>query len=174
MYENGGSEFSEIVDEITLPDNYSMADIKYRVNSWRASFTGKDYIMEVISEKHVILTKAKHDLKICCYGCVAMIASIFLLIPLLIGMSYPPSYTAFMNIMIGYVAVIGVIMVITAGIFCLRPEKAVIELRFGDEMPIHVYVRRSGEIQKSAYEYAALKDAILGGYSKESGPSPTY
>jgi hypothetical protein len=65
-------------------------------------------------------------------------------------------------------------MVITFAVFCLRPEKAVFELRFGNEIPIQVYIHRSGEVEKSSYEYASLKDSILGGYSQHDGPAPTY
>jgi uncharacterized membrane protein len=162
-------------DEFTVPDNYSMEDIKHRVRSWLASPSGTDYVMEVVSERHVILTKSKHDLKICCYGCIAMIASIFLLVFIMIGISFPMySYAALMNAMMGYVAVIGVIMAITIAVFCLKPEKAVFEMRFGNEIPIQVYIHRSGEVDKSAYEYTALKDAIQGGYSQHDGPAPTY
>ncbi|OLS29675.1 MAG: hypothetical protein ThorAB25_15000 [Candidatus Thorarchaeota archaeon AB_25] len=162
-------------DEFTVPDNYSMEDIKHRVRSWLASPSGTDYVMEVVSERQVILTKAKHDLKICCYGCIAMIASIFLLVFIMIGISFPMySYAALMNAMMSYVAVIGVIMAITIAVFCLKPEKAVFEMRFGNEIPIQVYIHRSGELDKSAYEYAALKDAIQGGYSQRGGPAPTY
>lgn len=162
-------------DEFTVPDNYSMEDIKHRVRLWLASPSGTDYVMEVVSERHVILTKSKHDLKICCYGCIAMIASIFLLVFIMIGFSFPSySYEAFLNAMMGYVAVIGVIMAITIAVFCLKPEKAVFEMRFGNEIPIQVYIHRSGEVDKSAYEYAALKNAIQGGYSQQDGPAPTY
>ena len=162
-------------DEFAVPDNYSMEDIKSRVKYWLASPMGNEYVMEVVSERHVILTKAKHDMKICCYGCVAMIASIFILVMIMIGFGFPMySYIAFMNAMMAYVAVIGVIMALTVAVFCLRPEKAVFELRFGTKIPIQIHIYRSGEVEKSAHEYASLKNAILGGYSPQDGPSPVY
>lgn len=162
-------------EEFAVPDNYSMEDIKSRVRLWLASPYGTDYVMEVVSERHVILTKAKHDMKICCYGCVAMIASIFLLVFIMMGAGFPLyNYAALLNAMMAYVAVIGVIMAITVAIFCLRPEKAVFELKFGTDIPIQVYIRRSGELDKSADEYASLKDSILGGFSQHGGPAPTY
>ncbi|MFW9963219.1 MAG: hypothetical protein ACFFCX_06635 [Candidatus Sifarchaeia archaeon] len=48
---------SSFNDEFTVPENYSMEDVKYKVMSWNASYLGKDYIMEVRSERHIILTK---------------------------------------------------------------------------------------------------------------------
>jgi hypothetical protein len=162
-------------DEFVVSDNYSMEDIKHRVKYWLASPMGKEYLMEVVSDRHVILTKAKHDMKICCYGCIAMIASIIVLVMIMVGFGFPMyNYAAFLNAMMAYVAVIGIIMALTVAVFCLRPEKAVFELRFGTDIPIQVYVQRSGEVQKSAYEYASLKDAILGGYSPQEGPSLGY
>jgi hypothetical protein len=159
-------------DEFAVPDNYSMEDIKHRVKYWLASPLGKEYVMEVVTERHVILTKTKHDMKICCYGCIAMIASIFVLVLIMIGVGFPMyNYAAFLTAMMAYVLVIGIIMALTVAAFCLRPEKAVFELRFGTDMPIQVLVQRSGEFQKSAHEYVALKDAILGGYSPQDGPS---
>ena len=118
--------------------------------------------MEVVSERHVILTKAKHDLKICCYGCVGMILSGFLLVPLLMTLpSY--SYEAIFGAMGGIIAVIGAIMAITIAFFCLKPAKVVFEMRFGNEVPIQIRIQRSGDLQKSAHEYDSLKAAIGGG-----------
>jgi hypothetical protein len=173
MYEYEGSSTIPFDDEITVPDNYSMSDIKHKVKSWLASPPGREYVMEVVSEKHVILTKAKHDLKICCYGCVGMFLSVFLLVPFV--MTLPTySYEALLNVMGGYIAVIGVIMAITVAIFCLKPEKVAFEMRFGDEVPIKIRIHRSGELQKSAPEYDSLKAAIGSGADPLGGPAPTY
>lgn len=173
MYEYEGPSTFPFDDEFTVPDNYSMADIKHKVKSWLASPPGREYVMEVVSEKHVILTKAKHDMKICCYGCVGMILSIFLLIPFM--MTLPTySFEAVMNAMGAYVAVISVIMVITVAFFCLKPEKVVFEMRFGNEVPIQIHIRRFGDLKKSAYEYESLKSTIIGGADPLGGPAPTY
>jgi hypothetical protein len=166
-------------DEFTMPENYSMEDVKHRVKSWLAYPPGNEYVMEVLSDRHVILTKAKHNMRICCYGCIAMIASIFLFVMIMLGINIPVySYEAMMNAVMGavmiYIAIIGVIMVVTVAAFCLKPEKAVFELRFGNDIPISVYIQRSGELEKSAHEYVALKKAILGGALPGDGPVPTY
>ena len=172
MYEYEGSNTVPFDDEITVPDNYSMSDIKHKVKSWLASPPGREYVMEVVSERHVILTKAKHDLKICCYGCVGMILSTFLFIPFLMTLpSY--SYEAIFGAMGGIIAVIGAIMAITIAFFCLKPEKVVFEMRFGNEVPIQIHIQRSGDLQKSAYEYDSLKAAIGGGADPLGGPAPT-
>ena len=173
MYEYEGSSTVPFDDEITVPDNYSMSDIKHMVKSWLASPPGGEYVMEVVSERHVILTKAKHDMKICCYGCVGMFASTFLLIPFLITL-YPFTYEAILGAMGVIIAVIGAIMVITVAVFCLKPRKVTFEMRFGNEIPIQIRIRRSGELQKSAHEYDSLKDAIGGRADPLGGPAPTY
>lgn len=174
MYEFEGSTPPSFDDEFSVPDNYSMEDIKHRVKSWQASPAGVDYVIEVVSEKHIILTKSKHDMRICCVGCAAELIGGFLVVALMIGtMSYPYDYNDLMNAAAGAVGVIGVVMAIFIGIFCLRPEKAVIEMRFGNEMPIKIQIKRSGEIQKSAHEYASLKTE-LSGTSQRGGPAPTF
>ncbi len=158
-------------DEITVSESISMEDLKYKVKSWLASSYGRDYVMEVVSERHVILTKAKHDMKVCCYGCICMILSVFLTIPLFM-FTVPYNEQAFMGAIMAYMGLIGVIMAVTAAIFCLKPEKAVFEIRFGSDIPIRVHIHRSGEIQKSAYEYETLKSTITGGADPLGGPSP--
>jgi hypothetical protein len=160
-------------EEFTVSEHYSMAEIKRRVNSWLNSHSGRDYVMEVVSERHVILTKAKHDMKICGYGCIGIILSSFLVVPFLMTVPFY-SFEAIMNVMMGFVAIIGIIMSITVAFFCLKPEKAVFEMKFGIEIPIQIHIRRSGELQKSAYEYESLKSAILGGADPLGGPAPIY
>ena len=173
MYEYEGSNTVPFDDEITVPDNYSMSDIKYRVNSWLASPPGREYVMEVVSERHVILTKAKHDLKICCYGCVGMILSVFLLLAFMMTLPIY-SYEAVLEAMGVYIAVIGVVMVIAVFVFCLKPKKVTYEMRFGNEVPIQIRIRRSGDLEKSIHEYNSLKAAIGGGADPLGGPAPTY
>ena len=68
MYDYEGPSQFPFDEEFVLPDNYSMGDIKQRVKNWQGSPYGTDYVMEVVSERHIILTKAKHDMKICCIG----------------------------------------------------------------------------------------------------------
>ncbi len=173
MYEYEGPSTFPVDDEITVPDNYSMSDIKRMVNSWLASPPGREYVMEVVSERHVILTKAKHDMKICCYGCVAMLVSTFAMIPFL--MTLPPyNYEAMLGAVGVIIAVIGAVMAITVAVFCLKPNKAVFEMRFGNELPIQIRISRTGDLQKSEHEYNSLKAAIGGGADPLGGPSPTY
>ncbi len=158
-------------DEITVSESTTMDELKYKVKSWLASSNGRDYEMEVVSERHIILTKAKHDMKVCCYGCICMILSIFLTIPFFM-FTIPYNEQAFLGAMMVYVGLIGAIMVITTAIFCLKPEKAVFEMRFGSDIPIRIHIHRTGEMQKSAYEYESLKSTITGGADPLGGPSP--
>ena len=174
MYEYEGSNSLSFDEEFTVPDNYSMEDIKHRVRSWQASPIGVDYVIEVVSERHIILTKSKHDMRICCVGCAAEIIGSFLVVAIIMGtVGYPFDYNELMNAVAGAIGVIGVIMAIFIGLFCLRPQKSIIEMRFGHELPIKIQIRRSGEIQKSQYEYASIKSELLGG-SQQGGPSPTF
>ena len=174
MYEYEGSNSPSFDEEFTVPEHYSMEDLKHRVRSWQASPTGTDYVIEVVSERHIILSKSKHDLRICCVGCAAEIIGTFLVIMVIMGtITYPYDYNDLMNVAFGAIGVVGVIMAIFIGLFCLRPQKSVIEMRFGHEIPIKIQVRRSGEIEKSQYEYASLKSELQGG-SQRGGPSPTF
>ncbi|MHA1964068.1 MAG: hypothetical protein ACXACG_01180 [Candidatus Thorarchaeota archaeon] len=144
-------------DEFTVPDNYSMEDIKRRVISWNSSHLGKEYIMEVKSERHIILTKAKHDMKICCYPCIALLLGI----PVLFMFMLSSPYAAMFGIFI-YIGIVIVVEVISVYFFCLNPEKAEYDITFSHEMPIRVRVVGSGEIGKSAHEYESLKDSLYG------------
>lgn len=68
MYEYEGTRQAKIHDELTLPENYSMEDIKSRVKSCLDSPMGSEYVMEVVHERHIILSKSKHDMRVCCAG----------------------------------------------------------------------------------------------------------
>lgn len=174
MFEYEGQSSLPFDDEFTVPEHYSMEDLKHRVRSWQASSAGADYVIEVVSERHIILTKSKHDMRICCVGCAAELIGTFLVIMVIMGtMSYPYDYNDFLNVAVGLVGVVGVIMAIFIGLFCLKTHKSVIEMRFGHEIPIKIQVRRSGEIEKSQYEYRSIKSELLGG-SERGGPSPTF
>jgi hypothetical protein len=157
---------SAFKDEFTVPDNYSMEDIKRRVRSWNASPLGEDYIMEVKSDRHIILTKAKHDLKLCFLPCIAPFAGIPVLF-LFIGAG--PS--GFLFGLAVYLVLILTIEIWAVYKFCLNPKKAVYEIMFSNEMPIRVHVYASGEIAASAHEYRALRDSLYGG-SGDQGMGP--
>lgn len=149
-------------DEFTVPENYTMDDIKRRVMSWNASHLGKEYIMEVISERHIVLTKAKHDMRICFYPCIALLLGI----PLLFMFVMASPYAALFGIF-GYLALVIIVQVISVYFFCLNPKKAEYNITFSHEMPIRVRVVGTGEIEKSAHEYQSLKDILYGGRSDQ-------
>lgn len=153
---------SAFKDEFTVPENYSMDDIKRRVKSWNASPVGSEYIMEVKSDRHIILSKAKHDMKICFIPCIAP----FVLIPILFLFA-GAGYSGFFFGLMVYLALVMAIEVWAVYKFCLNPKKAVYEIMFSNEMPIRVHVYASGEIEASAHEYRALKDSLYGGSRKE-------
>ena len=163
MYEYEGSSTVPFNDEFSVPDNYSMEDIKRRVMSWNASYLGKDYIMEVKSERHIILTKSKHDLKLCFYPCIALLCGI----PILFMFMMASPGAAIMGVFV-YLGIVIVVEVISVYFFCLNPKKAEYSITFSHEMPIRVRVVGTGEIAASAHEYKGLKDSIYGG---SSGPS---
>jgi hypothetical protein len=160
----GGKTMSAFNDEFTVPENYTMADVKHRVKSWNASYLGKDYIMEVKSEHHIILTKTKHDMKICFYPCIALLLGI----PLVFMFMMASPYAALFGIFT-YVALVIIVEVVAVYLFCLNPKKAEYNITFSNEMPIRVRVTATGEIGMSAHEYQGLKDSLYGG-RMESGP----
>ena len=149
-------------DEFTVSENYSMDDIKRRVMSWNASMSGKDYIMEVMHERHIVLTKAKHDMKICCYPCIALLCGI----PILFLMLMASPGAGFFGIF-AYLGLVIVVEVISVYLFCLNPKKAEYSITFSNDMPIRVRVIGTGEMDASAHEYRALKDQLYGGRSDQ-------
>jgi hypothetical protein len=159
---------SAFKDEFIVPDNYSMEDIKHRVKSWNASPLGEDYIMEVKSDRHIILTKAKHDLKLCFLPCIAP----FVGLPILfLFVAAGPS--GFLFGMAVYLVLILAIEIWAVYKFCLNPKKAVYEIMFSNEMPIRIHVYASGEIAASAHEYRALRDSLYGS-SGDQGMGPNF
>jgi hypothetical protein len=126
--------------------------------SWNASMLGKDYIMEVKHENHIILTKAKHDMKLCFVPCVGP----FLGIPImfLFAAAGPAGFFAGFAAWLIFVFVLEIWAVYT---FCLNPKKAEYSITFSPSIPIHVRVIGTGEMQASAHEYRALKDSLYGG-----------
>lgn len=153
---------SSFSDEFTVPENYSMEDVKYSVKSWNASYLGKDYIMEVRSERHIILTKTKHDMRFCFYPCIALLLGI----PLLFLMIMVSPFFAFFGIFL-YIGIVIIVQVFAVYFFCLKPEKVEYSITFTHDMPIHVRVTATGEIDKSAHEYQTLKDSLYGGSSSQ-------
>ncbi len=145
-----------------------MEDIKRRVKSWHASYLGKNYTMEIKSERHIILTKAKHDMKICCYPCIFIVISAFVLVMLPIL-----SYQAALAITMGYIIVLFAVMAITVAWFCLKPAKSEYSITFSQETPIRIRVHAVGELDKSAHEYSSLKNSIQSN-NQSSGPGLVY
>ena len=135
-----------------------MDDIKRRVMSWNASMLGKDYIMEVKHERHIILTKAKHDMKLCFVPCVGP----FLGIPI-IFLFAAAGPSGFLFGFFTWFAFVIILEVWAVYMFCLNPKKAEYSITFSPEIPIHVRVIGTGEMEQSAHEYKALKDSIYGG-----------
>ena len=144
-------------DEFTVPENYTMDDIKRRVMSWNASHLGKEYIMEVKSERHIILTKAKHDMRICFYPCIALLLGIPIVFMLFMASPYTAVFAIF-----GYLALVLIVETVSVYLFCLNPEKAEYSITFSHEIPIRVRVIGTGEIGKSSHEYQGLKDNLYG------------
>ena len=140
--------------------NASMDEIKVRVKSWLASYEGTDYFMEIVNERHVKISKTKHDMKICGYGCatycIASIGAPFLLIA-----AMPTSVTAAMSLILGYMLLIMMIIPIFMGLFCLKPNKVEFDVRFSHEYPIRVMIVASGNmLDKAQYDYDSFLNAL--------------
>jgi hypothetical protein len=149
---------SAFKDEFTVPDNYSMADVKSKVKAWNASPYGADYVMEVKHDRHILLTKTKHDMKLCFVPCVVP----FISIPVMfLGLGAGPAGFFFGFIMWLIIVVVAELWAVYT--FCLNPKKAEYEIMFSNETPIRVHVYASGEIAASAHEYKALRDTLYGG-----------
>ncbi|MHA3963330.1 MAG: hypothetical protein AM325_007290 [Candidatus Thorarchaeota archaeon SMTZ1-45] len=151
---------SSFSDEFSVPENYTMEDIKYGVKSWNASYLGKDYIMEVISERHIVLTKAKHDMRLCFYPCIALLIGIPLLFLIMMASPFLAIFGVFL-----YIGIVVVVEVIAVYLFCLKPKKVEYSITFTHDMPIHVRVIATGEIGMSEHEYQGLKNSLHGGRS---------
>ena len=151
-------------EEFEAADSDTMEDIKRKVKSWHASYLGNKYTLEIKSERHIILTKAKHDMKICCYPCIILIISAFV-IAMLPYLSYLAA--------IGYIIFIFAVMIGAVGWFCLKPAKSEYSITFSHETPIHIRVDAVGELDKSAHEYSSLKNSIQSN-NKSSGPGLVY
>ncbi len=159
---------SGFIDDFQAPDYVTMDEIKRRVISWQRSYAGKDYVLQVKSERHVILTKTKHDLKVCCYPCIIIVLSAFVIVMFPIY-----SYAFALAITFGYIAFIMIVMIVAYGYFFLNPKKAEYTLMFSYETPINIRIHARGAIAESAHEYQSLKSSILGG-RQEPGPGLVY
>jgi hypothetical protein len=138
-----------------------MEEVKSRVKSWLASGTGHEYVLEVVSERHIILTKAKHDVKIfCCYPCIISMIGVFVIV--FIAVRLPPLQAVYL-ICAGCVTLVGLTMVIAAWQFFLNPKKVVFELKFSETVPIGVTIHSSSNyLSESRYEYDSLSSAVRG------------
>ena len=145
--------------EYEVPDA-SMDDLKARVKSW-LSEVGHEYILQIVSYRHIILTKAKHDVKIfCCYPCIISMIGI---IPIVFISLTLPIVQAISLIFFGSIALVGLVMVVSAWQFFLNPKKVVFEVRFSEGVPINVSIHASGNLlSESRYDYDSLNSAILG------------
>lgn len=155
-------------EEFEAADSDTMEDIKRRVKSWHASYLGKDYTMEIKSERHIIFSKAKHDMKICCYPCIIIVISAFAIVMLPIL-----SYQAAMAFVFGYIIFIFAVQAISVAWFCLKPAKSEYSITFSQETPIRIRVHAVGELDKSAHEYSGLKNSIQSN-NQSSGPGLAY
>ncbi len=145
-------------EQFEIP-NASMEEVKDRVKYWLSSFQGAEYLMEVVSERHVKISKTKHDLKICAYGCIVYIISIAALPFIVFPMVTSPA-TA-LTMIFTYMLVILLVLPIFIGLFCLKPNKAEFDVRFSMEYPIRVMIVASGNMLKdSMYDYDGFKEAL--------------
>ncbi|MFW9956275.1 MAG: hypothetical protein ACFFD3_17145 [Candidatus Thorarchaeota archaeon] len=136
--------------------NENLEQIKQRVKAWLSSFSHPDYALEVISERHVKISRVKHDLKICVYGCITMFVMAFAGAFVLIGAFY-----ASRDISVVFIYLFLVMMTepLFIGWFCLYPNKIQFEVTFSNEYPIKVYVIASGNLLEAYQQeyYSFLK-----------------
>jgi len=137
--------------QFDISDN-DVEQIKQRVNSWVASFSGADYYIEKVSERHAKVKKTKHDWKVCCYGCCAYFGIIFggLFLFMRLFISTTPSYEAvfsgLLTLMLGAVMIIPLFI----GWFCLYPSKVEFDIQFIGQGPVQVRITASGNMLAKA------------------------
>ena len=136
--------------------NENLEQIKHRVKAWLSSYAHPDYFLEVISERHVKVSKVKHDTKICAYGCVTFFLAAFVGSFILIASFYRGGDISMIFI---YLFLVMMTMPFFTGWFCLHPNKIEFEVIFSNEYPIRVSVVASGNLL-AAYQqdyYSFLK-----------------
>jgi hypothetical protein len=139
--------------------------VKQRVNSWISSFSGADYYLEIISERHARIKKTKHDWKICCYGCVCYFVAIFGGVFMFMGLPYQSALSGLLSVI--FIAIM--IIPLFIGWFCLYPNKVEFDVQFIGSNPVKVRVVASGNMLAQAEaEYQSFLRAI-GQYSSKSG-----
>ena len=147
-----------LTTEYEVP-NVSMDDLKTRVKSW-LSVEGHEYVLQIVSDRHIILTKAKHDVKIfCCYPFLVSMIGIFVIISISLSLPFAQAVSL---MFLGSIALVGFVMAVSAWQFFLNPKKVVFEVRFSEGIPITVSIHASGNyLSKSRYDYDTLNSAIL-------------
>ena len=99
-----------LTTEYEVPD-VSMDDLKARVKSW-LSEVGHECIFQIVSDRHIILTKAKHDVKIfCCYPCIISMIGIFGIIFISLTL---PIVQALSLIFFGSIVLVGLVIIVSA------------------------------------------------------------
>jgi hypothetical protein len=146
-------------DEFVIP-NTNMEEIKFRVKSWLSSYEGNDYFMEVLSERHIKISKTKQDPKICVYGCCTYCIGTFLGVIFIMSI-YLGSIIATMNAIFGLVLILVMVEPIFVAWFCLKPNKVEFNARFSYEEPIRVIIVASGNMfESSRHDYQSFLHSL--------------
>ena len=127
------------------------------MNSWVASFSGADYYLETISERHAIVKRTTHDTKICCYGCIVFLATIFASGFILSKLPSQVTLSGYLSSIAIGVMVIPLFM----GWYCLYPNKVEFDIQFIGQGPVRVRVTASGNmLAQTESEYQSFLRTI--------------
>lgn len=145
-------------DEFELSSDMTLFDVKSKVSQWHGSQLGKDYVLSVKAENHIVLTKSKLNMNICwCTGVFAAIGVFSIG-----GLYFPPGTTVYeiLQVLSIYAVVIitGIIVGIT--LLCGFQTRVEYSFTFHDGSPIHVSVYGKGAIDKTIQEYLSLRNTL--------------
>jgi hypothetical protein len=136
--------------------NGNLEQVKQRVRAWLSSFANPDYSLEVISERHVKISRVKHNTMVCVYGCITTFIAAFAG-----AFMFVASYYASGDISVFFLYLFLVMMTepLFIGWFCLYPNKIEFEVTFTNEYPIKVHVVASGNLLEAYQQdyYSFLK-----------------
>jgi hypothetical protein len=148
----------EHIDEFKLAFDTTMYDVKAKVSQWHRSQHGKDYVLSVKSENHIVLKKSKYNMTICC--CTAAFALFG--VASLGGLYFPPGTTVYeiLDVLSFYSVIIITGIIVGLTLFCAFPTKAEYLFTFHKGPPIHVTVYGKGAIDKTIQEYHSLRNTL--------------
>jgi hypothetical protein len=145
-------------DEFELAFDTTIYVVKAKVSQWHRLQHGKNYVLSVKSENHIILKESKYNMTICC--CTAVFAAFG--VASLEGVYFPPETTVYeiLEVLSIYSVIIFTGIIIGLTLFCAFPTKVKYSFTFHERPPIHVTVYGKGAIDKTIQEYHSLRNTL--------------